>query len=90
MGRFYHHGYVAHSKGEYGRGKVHINSIEGYWSQLKRQIYGVHHWVSAKHLAKYTDESVWRFNRRDVADGVRLNEFIGRLDGRITYKVLIA
>jgi hypothetical protein len=64
LGRDYEHEFVTHSRGEYGRGGksgVHVNSIEGYWSQLKRQIYGIHHWVSAKHLGRYVEENVWRY-----------------------------
>ena len=61
---------VNHAKGEYARKlgdiAIHTNSMEGYWSQLKRQVYGVHHWVSHKHLGRYVAESVWRYNRRDV------------------------
>lgn len=41
---------IRHTKGEYVSGVVHTQTIEGYWSQLKRQIYGIHHWVSEKHL----------------------------------------
>lgn len=90
LGRFYQHGYVTHSKGEYGRGNVHVNSIEGYWSQLKRQIYGIHHWVSAKHLSRYVGESVWRYNRRDVTEAFRFNELLKITSGRLTYRELIA
>jgi hypothetical protein len=67
-----------------------VNGIEGVWSLLKRQIYGIHHWVSAKHLAKYVDESVWRYNRRGVIDRARVAEFLSRVDGRLTYAALIA
>jgi transposase-like protein len=80
---------VNHRRGQYARGKYHTNSIENFWSLLKRQIYGIHHWVSAKHLAKYVAEASWRFNRRDIEDAVRLNEFVGRLDGRLKYAELI-
>lgn len=90
LGSKYDHQRVNHSKGEYKRGWAHTNSIENFWSLLKRQIYGIHHWVSAQHLAKYVAEASWRFNRRDVADAERLNEFLGRLDGRLTYASLIA
>jgi transposase-like protein len=81
---------VAHLHGEYVRGDAHTNSIEGAWSLLKRQIYGIHHWVSAKHLAQYVNEVVWRYNRREVAEGRRVTEFLTRVDGRLTYKMLIA
>lgn len=99
----YEHGFVAHSRGEYVKYPeapkscdaewgplVHVNSIEGYWSQLKRQIYGIHHWVSAKHLGRYISESVWRYNRRDVGESFRFNELLKIASGRLTYRELIA
>jgi transposase-like protein len=90
IARHYWHRTVSHSAGEYTKGSAHTNSIEGYWSLLKRQIYGIHHWVSEKHLGLYAAESAWRFNRRTVGETLRLNEFIARLDGRLTYKALTA
>ena len=86
--RNYRHETVNHGKGEYGRGSAHTNSIEGFWSLFKRQLYGVHHWVSRRHLAKYVAEATWRYNRRCVAEADRLNEFVARLDGRLTYASL--
>ncbi len=58
------------------RGDAHTNSIEGVWALLKRQIYGIHHWVSDKHLSRYLSESSWRFNRRKMGEGERLNALI--------------
>jgi transposase-like protein len=88
--RDYQHYTVNHNSGEYVRHYfAHINGIEGAWSLLKRQIYGIHHWVSAKHLSRYIDEATWRYNRRDVKDGSRIAEFLGRVNGRLTYNVLI-
>jgi transposase-like protein len=82
---------VNHSAGEYVRHYfAHVNGMEGVWSLLKRQIYGIHHFVSPKHLAKYVDESVWRYNRRHVKDRNRIAEFLTRVDGRLTYETLIA
>lgn len=86
----YRHETVNHRNQEYARGNTHTNSIEGFWGLFKRQVYGIHHWVSRRHLAKYVAEATWRFNRREVAEADRLNEFIGRLDGRLTYASLIA
>lgn len=43
-------------------GETHTNTIEGFWSQLKRSIFGIYHFVSAKHLQRYVDESVFRYN----------------------------
>lgn len=83
---------VNHSAGEYVRmgGFVHTNSIESVWALLKRQIVGVHHWVSPKHLQKYVDEMTWRFNRRDLKPAPRMNDLFGCVDGRLTYRTLIA
>ena len=60
----YNHETVKHKIYEYVRGKVHTNSIEGFWSQLKRSLDGTHHAVSPKFLQQYVDEFVWRYNRR--------------------------
>ena len=60
----YFHDSVYHSIGEYGRGIVHTNTIEGFWSQLKRSIYGTYHCVSAKYLQLYLNEFVYRYNHR--------------------------
>jgi transposase-like protein len=80
-----------HIRHEYGDGKDgHTNSIEGVWALIKRQIYGIHHWVSAKHLDRYLAEATWRYNRRDLKDGNRIAEFLTRIDGRLTYARLIA
>ena len=59
------------------------------WSLLKRQVYGIHHFVSGKHLHRYVDEVVFRYNRRAVGEGSRVTEFLGRVDGRLTYNALI-
>jgi transposase-like protein len=60
----YKHETVDHGAKEYVRGKVHTNTIEGFWSQLKRSIDGTYHSVSPKHLQKYVDEFAWRYNLR--------------------------
>lgn len=60
----YYHGTVNHSAKEYVRGQVHTNTIEGFWSWVRRQINGTHVWVSRKHLPKYLGEMEFRFNLR--------------------------
>lgn len=60
----YFHDSVNHSVGEYGRGLVHTNTIEGFWSQLKRSIDGTYHCISAKYLQLYLNEFVYRYNHR--------------------------
>jgi transposase-like protein len=83
---------VNHSAGEYVRmgGFVHTNSIESVWALLKRQIIGIHHWVSPKHLDRYVQEMAWRFNRRDMTVGPRMNDMFACVEGRLRYKELIA
>jgi len=90
LGKEFPHVAVDHAAGEYVRGIAHTNTIEGYWAQLKRQIYGIHHWVSGKHLDRYVSENSWRYNRREMGEGERLNAFIAGSDGRLTYQGLIA
>jgi transposase len=64
VGKSYDHHTVNHSAGEYVRGRVTTNGVEGFWSQLKRGINGTHIHVSAKHLQKYLGEFEFRHNRR--------------------------
>ena len=87
----YSHLSVNHSTGEYVRHfTIHTNTIEGVWSQFKRQIVGIHHFISDKHLSRYVAESEWRYNRRKLAEGTRADSLIAGSDGRLTYKALIA
>lgn len=90
LGRTFNHGVVRHNAGQYRAGAFHTNSIEGVWAQLKRQIIGVHHWVSAKHLDRYVGEMAFRYNRREVAKGDRVNALLAQIEGPLPYKVLTA
>lgn len=58
------HERVSHSKGEYVRGEIHTNTIEGFWSQFKRSVHGTFHAISPKHLQTYLDEFSFRYNHR--------------------------
>lgn len=90
QGRYSHHT-VNHGAGEYVRHyHAHTNTIEGVWAQLKRQIIGVHHWVSPKHLDRYVQEVTFRYNRRETGVGARVNALLGQVEGPLPYKVLIA
>jgi transposase-like protein len=89
LGKGFRHETVAHAREEYARGPVHTNSIEGFWSLLKRQIYGIHHWVSPKHLDQYVGEATWRYMLREMAEGSRVTALLAQADGRLTYKMLI-
>jgi transposase-like protein len=66
MANGYTHKRINHSAKQYvGKGGVTVNSIEGYWAQLKRSINGTHIHVSAKHLPKYLGEFEFRHNWRN-------------------------
>jgi transposase-like protein len=64
----YKHDTVTHSAGEYVRGKVHTQSIDSFWSLLKRGVIGMYHNVSAKYLPLYLNEFSFRFNNRKNPD----------------------
>lgn len=74
--RFYRHSVVKHREKEYVRGNVHVNSLEGAWSLLKRSIRGVYHRPSAKHLGKYCDEFAFKYNTRKDNDFDRFEKAI--------------
>jgi transposase-like protein len=60
----YQHRRIKHKAHVYVRGDVHTNTIEGFWSLVKRGIGGVYHAVSQKYLQTYLDEYTFRYNRR--------------------------
>lgn len=62
----YYHESVNHSIGEYARGLAHTNTIEGFWSQLKRSVDGTYHCISAKYLQLYFNEFAYRYNHRQL------------------------
>ena len=64
-GMGYQHKRINHSAKVYVAGEVHTNTIEGFWSLVKRGIGGVYHSVSAKYLQSYLNEYSFRYNRRD-------------------------
>ena len=84
-----HHS-VNHSIGEYVRGDVHTNTIEGYFSIMKRGIVGVYHHVSPQHLKRYLAEYDFRYNERsalNVTDAERaLKAVKGVVGKRVTYQ----
>jgi transposase-like protein len=84
------HASVNHSIGEYVRGDVHTNTIEGYFSILKRGITGVYHHVSPQHLKRYLAEFDFRYNERaalGVNDEARGDKLIRGIVGkRLMYR----
>src|ERR1019366_887110 len=82
MSRIYDHSTVKHNSGQYVNGRVHTNTIEGFWSLLKRDIFGIYHSTSKKHLQKYVDEFVFRYNSRIATDSYRFNLLLSNKIGR--------
>ncbi len=64
----YHHGRIRHEEKVYVSGDVHTNTIEGFWSLMKRGINGVYHAVSAKRLQGYLNEYAFRYNHRQKGE----------------------
>ena len=63
----YKHATVRHGDKEYARGRVHTNTVEGFWSQVKRSLHGTHHAIRPKYLQGYLNEYVFRWNHgRDL------------------------
>ena len=83
------HHTVNHIRKEYVRGRVHTNTIEGFWSLLKRGVIGIYHHVSPKHLDRYVDEFEFRYNSRHISDTDRFKAMLNFIDGRLMYKNLI-
>lgn len=84
------HESVNHGIGEYVRGNAHTNTIEGYFSILKRGITGTYHHVSQQHLKRYLAEFDFRYNERvalGVNDKDRAEKMLKGIVGkRLTYR----
>ncbi|MCW5878658.1 MAG: IS1595 family transposase [Anaerolineales bacterium] len=79
------HEAVDHSRKEYVRGNVHVNTLEGWFSLLKRGINGTFHHVSEKHLDRYIDEFVHRYNWREMDDVQRTIKALKGAPGKRLY-----
>ena len=81
---------VHHSSGEYVRGDVHTNTVEGYFSILKRGIYGVYQHVSEAHLKRYLAEFDFRYSYRiktGYDDMARMDKALAGIVGKqLTYR----
>lgn len=84
------HATVNHSKGEYARGDVTTNTVESFFSLLKRGVYGTFHHVSKQHLHRYCDEFAFRWSTRKMGDARRVQEALRGAEGRrLTYKRIL-
>jgi len=59
---------IQHTKGQYVSGAIHTQTIEGFWSILKRSIVGTFHNVSSKYLPLYVAECAFKYNNRENAE----------------------
>lgn len=88
----YDHKTVNHRSKQYVKREeilVHTNNIEGFWNILKKQINGIHHSVSAKHLQRYCNESAFRYNNRESFQDERFANALTNCNGILPYKTLI-
>jgi len=90
LSKDYEHRIIEHNKGVYKKGPYHTNSIEGFWSQMKRGLTGIYHKNDPKHLHRYCDEFAYRYNTRHLTDGERFNLSLINADRKLMYKELIA
>jgi hypothetical protein len=80
---------IDHTMGEYVRGDIHTNTVEGFFSILKRGVTGTYHSISEQHLQRYLAEFGFRYSNRS-ARGVEDVEraelaLIGAKGKRLTY-----
>lgn len=85
----YKHAVINHAI-EYVNGNTHTNTIENFWSLLKRGLHGTYVSVEPFHLFRYIDEQAFRYNnRKDMNDGDRFTAAMKRIVGkRLTYAEL--
>lgn len=85
------HHTVNHSMGEYVRGSVYTNTVEGYFSILKRGLNGIYQHVSRQHLKRYVGEYDFRYNHRALTDAERADEALRGIEGkRLQYRQPVA
>ncbi len=84
----YEHQVINHAE-QYADGVVHTNSLENFWSLLKRGLGGTYVSVEPFHLFRYLDEQSWRYNNRKATDGERFAlAMAGTIGKRVMYKEL--
>ena len=85
----YEHQIIDHAV-KYVDGRVHTNSLENFWSLLKRGLHETYVSVEPFHLFRYLDEQMFRFNnRKDLDDAGRFDPAVSQIVGkRITFAQL--
>lgn len=81
----------ARVRAEGSEADISTNTVEGFFSLVKRGVYGTYHHWSKHHMPLYLAEFDFRYNHRDVQDGARAVATIQQVEGkRLTYKPLTA
>ncbi len=84
---FERHEVVCHSQEEYVKGEAHTNTVEGFFSILKRGLIGVYQHVGIQHLQRYVTEFDFRYNHRKDTDFQRATKALKGIEGkRLTYR----
>ena len=86
----YSHGVVHHNEKEFVVDDIYTNTIEGFWSHFKKMIFGTYHFVSKKHLQRYIDEEVYRWNTRLMSESARFKDVFSKSLTRCDYKAVVA
>jgi len=86
------HDFVRHADGEYGRGDVHTNTVEGFYSIFKRGMRGIYQHCGKQHLHRKAAEFDFRYNHRvakEVSDAMRADIALAGIVGkRLTYETI--
>jgi transposase-like protein len=86
MSNHFAHESINHRLGEYVRGDVTTNDLEGAFGHFKRSVTGVYHQVSDEHLNRYLAAFAWRWNRKQFTTGERTEALVKACAGRrLTY-----
>ena len=81
------HDTVNHNAKQYANGDITTNTVEGFFSILKRGMIGTFHNVSKEHLHRYVGEFEYKYNTRKMLDGERVVLAIKKSEGkRLHYK----
>jgi transposase-like protein len=84
------HKTIQHNLKIYVVGETHTNTIENFWSVLKRGLYGIYHYTSKKHLDRYLDEFCARYNTRELGETERFDKFLTQASGKnLTWQRLV-
>lgn len=89
LAQAFKHKFVNHNANEYVKDDIHTNTLEGFWSLLKRGVVGIYHSMSDKHLQNYIDEFVFRYNTRTYSESYRFDTMLNNINTHLTYKQLI-